>query len=51
MGPKGKLFEGSDSLYATQRGLVKNSIVGHALLLTHFTPSRLDYLGFVNRLL
>ena len=51
MRPKGKVFDGSDSLYATQQGLVKNNIAGHALGLTHFTPARLDHLGFVNRLL
>jgi len=51
MRPKGKVFDGSDSLYATQQGLVKNNIAGHALGLTHFTPARLDHLGFVNRFL
>jgi len=51
MRPKGKVFDGSDSLYATQRGLVKNNIAGHVLWLTHFTPARLDHLGYVNRLL
>jgi len=48
---KGKHFEGSDSLFETQRCLVKNNIAGHALLLTHFTPARLDHLCFVNHLL
>jgi len=51
MRPKGKHFEVSDSLYATQRGLEKNNIVGQALWLMHFTPAKLDHLGFVNRLL
>jgi len=51
MRPKGKLFDGSGSLYATQQGLVKNNIAGQALWLTHFTPARWDHLGFVNRLL
>jgi len=51
MRPKGKVFDCSDILYATQSGLVKNNIAGHALWLTHFTPARLDHLGYVNRLL
>jgi len=51
MRPNGKLFEESDSLDATQHFLVKNNVAGHALWLTHFTPARLDYLGFVNHLL
>jgi len=50
MRPKGKLFDGSDSSYATQRVLVKNNTAGHGLCLTHFTAARLDQLGFVNRL-
>jgi len=51
MRPKGKVFDGSNSFYVTQWGLVKNNIAGHALWLTHFTPARLDHLGYVNRLL
>jgi len=46
---RGKLFDGSDSLFRTQQDLVKSA--GHAVWLTEFTPARLDHLGFVNRLL
>jgi len=46
---RGKLFDGSDSLFRTQQELVNRA--GHAVWLTEFTPARLDHLGFVNRLL
>jgi len=38
-----KLFDGSDSLLVNR--------AGNAVWLTEFTPTRLDHLGFVNRLL
>ena len=46
---RGKVFDGPDSLFTTQQELVKRA--GHAVWLTEFTPTRLDHLGFVNRLL
>jgi len=46
MRPRGRLFDGSDSLFTTQQDLVKRAV--HAMWLTEFTPARLD---FVNRLL
>jgi len=49
MRPGGKHFDGSDSLLGTQQDLVNRA--GHAVWLTEFTPARVDYLGFVNRLL
>jgi len=49
MRPRGKLFDGSDSLFRTQQKLLKRA--GHAVWLTEFTPARLDHLGFVYRLL
>jgi len=51
MRPKGKLFEGSNSLFETQRCLVQENIAGNDVCLTHLLPVRLDYLGFVIRLL
>ena len=51
MRPKHKLFEGSNSLYESQEFLVRDNIARSALWLTHFTPVRLDHLGFVNHLL
>ena len=48
MGPRGKRFDGSDSLFKTHQDLVKRA--GHAVWLTEFMPARLEYLGFVNRL-
>jgi len=49
MRPRGKRFDGSDSLFRTHQDLVHR--VGHAVWLTEFTPARLEILGFVNRLL
>jgi len=49
MRSRGKLFEGSASLFETQECLVNS--VGHALWLIHFTPARRDHLGFVNLLI
>jgi len=49
MRPRGKRFDGSDSLFTTQQDLVKRA--GHAIWLTEFSPARLDHLDFVNRLL
>jgi len=49
MRSRGKLFEGSASLFETQECLV--NIVGHALWLTHYTPARRDHLGLANLLL
>ena len=42
-------FDGSDSLFRTQQSLV--NVVGHALWLPHYTPTRLDHLQFVHHLL
>ena len=46
---RGRIFDGSNSLFRTQQELVKRA--GHAVWLTEFTPARIDHLGFVNRLL
>ena len=51
MRPKGKFFEGSNSLFEIQQFLVQGNIAGHALWLPHFTPVRIDHRSFVNRLL
>ena len=45
---RGRCCDGSDSLFRTQLDLKK--CAGHAVWLTEFTPTRLDHLGFVNRL-
>ena len=47
----GKLFDGSNSVFETQQLLLNWNIAGNALWLTHFTPTRLDHLRFVNLLL
>jgi len=49
MRPRGKLFDGSDSIFTTQQELVNRA--GHAVWLTEFTPARVNHLGLVNRLL
>jgi len=46
---RGRIFDGSDSIFTTQQELAKRA--GHAVWLTQFTPARIDHLGFVNRLL
>ena len=45
----GIFFDGSDSLFQTQQSLVTE--MGHAVWLPQFTPTRLDHLTFVHRLL
>jgi len=42
-------FDGSDILFPNQQTLVTD--VGHAVWLPHFTPTRLERLQFVYRLL
>jgi len=37
--PRGRLFNGSNSLFSTQQDLVKRAV--HAMWLTEFTPARL----------
>ena len=49
MRPRGKCFNGSDSMLTTQKDLVK--LAGNAVWFTEFTPVRLDHLDFVKRLL
>jgi len=49
MRPRGRRFEGSNSLFRTLQDLVK--CAGHAVWFTEFTHAKLDHLGFVNRLL
>jgi len=49
MRPQGKVFDGSSSLFESQR-LLKNTI-GNAICLTQFTPANLDHLIFVRLLL
>ena len=46
---RGRIFDGSDSMFTTQQELVKRAC--HAVWLTEFTPARIDHVGFVNRLL
>jgi len=45
----GILFDGSESLFRTQKSLINEA--GHAVWLLHFPPTRLDYLRFVHHLL
>jgi len=49
MRPLGIPFDRSDSQFQTQQSLV--NVVGHAVWLPHFTPTRLDNLRFVHHLL
>jgi len=49
MRPRGKCFDGSDSMFRTQQDMVKRA--GHAVWLNEFTPAVLEYLAFVNRLM
>jgi len=49
MRPLGKVFDGSISLFDTQRVLC--SSIGHAIWLTQFTPFRYDHLDFTQALL
>ena len=49
MRPRGRCFDGSDSMFRTQQDMMKRA--GHAVWLNEFTPTKIDHLGFVNRLL
>jgi len=49
MRPRGRIFDGSDSMFTTHQDLMK--CAGHAIWFTEFTSAKLDHLGFVNRLL
>jgi len=49
MRPLGKVFDGSTSLFDTQRFLYTS--IGHAIWLTQFTPVRHDHLHFIQALL
>ena len=43
MWPRGKRFNGSESLFTTQQDLV--NCAGHAIWLTEFTTARLEHQG------
>jgi len=49
MRPRGRCFNGSDSMLKTQKDLEK--LAGNAVWFTEFTPVRIDHLDFVKRLL
>ena len=49
MRPRGRCFDGSDSMFRTHQDLLGHA--GHAVWFTEFTPAKIDHLGFVNRLL
>jgi len=49
MRPRGRCFDGSDSVFQTQQDLVRRA--SHAVWFTEFTHARLDYLALVNSLI
>ena len=46
----GKVFDGSNSLFETQKFLKNRTIAGNAIWLTQFTPVKFEHLRFVNLL-